>query len=337
VPQDFTGGDTGQEISIEVYSDPPYEHQDRMGKTHDVPRMRVRCAPYKRRTRKSQAGDLHVDVQPLDDSGQAPSVAVEFGKDRRPIFRPLTASADLRAHNEVLFIDHRRSLAQHQPWARNSLLSRLLAPVRRELPKAEYEPGKTHADVFRERYELAVEALRTPALVDIEKVISETAKRTLGFLGSETTEGLDVGFGFADPQNPLGSLRLMYREGGIEIPTETLGLGTQSALVVGIFEAFRQQSAEIGTVLIEEPEMFLHPQAQRYFYRLLIDLVERQNCQVIYSTHSPVFADVTRFESIRLIRRKPGGMAAVGAVTDATDQQYLRERRAGQKAARARR
>jgi predicted ATP-dependent endonuclease of OLD family len=123
----------------------------------------------------------------------------------------------------------------------------------------------------------------------------------------------------------------MYREAGSEIPGETLGLGVQSAIVVGIFEAFRQRGGEIGTVLIEESEMYLHPQAQRYFYGLLTELVERGECQVIYSTHSPIFADVTRFEGIRLVRREPGTMAAVNAITEENDIHFLADRRDAQK------
>jgi predicted ATP-dependent endonuclease of OLD family len=77
-------------------------------------------------------------------------------------------------------------------------------------------------------------------------------------------------------------------------------------MVVGIFEAWRQLSGEFGTVLIEEPEMYLHPQAQRYFYRLLCEMTEKKQCQVIYSTHSPIFADVNRFEALRLVRGAAG-------------------------------
>lgn len=84
---------------------------------------------------------------------------------------------------------------------------------------------------------------------------------------------------------------MVYREDGLEIPGGELGLGVQSALVVGVFEAPRQLEEPVGTVLIEEPEMYLHPQAQRYFHRLLTELAATGSCQVIYSTHSPIFAE----------------------------------------------
>lgn len=77
--------------------------------------------------------------------------------------------------------------------------------------------------------------------------------------------------------------------------------------------------------------MYLHPQAQRYFYKLLCELADQDECQVIFSTHSPIFADVTRFEGIRLMRREPGAMSAVGAVTEADDVAFLSGRREAQK------
>lgn len=330
IPQDFTDQDLSRELSITVDLDPPYTHEDKLGTTRSIPQLCLQCRPYKRATKKADAGDLHVDFDPLDAKGETPTVAVSFASNRAPVHRPLSVSADMREHCGVLFIDHRRTLAQHQPWARGSLLSRLLAPVRKELSN-EFDEGKTHEESFRERYQVAVEALRTPALQRIEEVIGETTRRTLGFLGSQAAKEVDVGFGFVDPRNPLNSLRLMYRESGIEMPGETLGLGVQSAVVVAIFEAFRQLGGNIGTVLIEEPEMYLHPQAQRYFYGLLTELADRDECQVIYSTHSPIYADVTRFEGIRLIRREPGAMTTASAVTERSDIDFLDKRRAAQK------
>jgi putative ATP-dependent endonuclease of OLD family len=62
----------------------------------------------------------------------------------------------------------------------------------------------------------------------------------------------------------------------------------------------RQLRGDVGTVVIEEPEMYLHPQAERYLYRLLTEMADRRDSQVVYASHSLVFADATRFDDIRL-------------------------------------
>jgi predicted ATP-dependent endonuclease of OLD family len=109
------------------------------------------------------------------------------------------------------------------------------------------------------------------------------------------------------------------------VPGDELGLGIQSAMVVGIFEAFRQLGGDFGTIVIEEPEMYLHPQAQRYFYRLLCEMVDNGQCQVIYSTHSPIFADVNRFETLRVVRRSEG-KTTVNFVSENDAKQLLQAR-----------
>jgi predicted ATP-dependent endonuclease of OLD family len=55
-------------------------------------------------------------------------------------------------------------------------------------------------------------------------------------------------------------------------------------------------------VLIEEPELFLSPPAQRHLHRLLRQLAVRGRNQVLYSTHSPVFLGVDRIEELVLVR-----------------------------------
>jgi predicted ATP-dependent endonuclease of OLD family len=55
-------------------------------------------------------------------------------------------------------------------------------------------------------------------------------------------------------------------------------------------------------VLIEEPELYLSPPAQRHLHRLLRRLAGRGRNQILYSTHSPVFLGVDRIGELVLVR-----------------------------------
>lgn len=306
VPQDFTAFDPTRDIEIVVGFDPPYVHRDTHSNEHQIAALRLSCKPYKRSGKWGSVGDLHVDVDPLNRKGEIPSVATgQPAKGQKTQFGPLRVGTDLREHARVLFVDHRRSLTQHLPYMRGSILGKLLQPARKEF---------TAQEDFRKAYEQAMDLLRTEQVKKIEETVAGTAKRMLGFLGGSLADSVDIGFGFSDPANPFGSLRLQFQESGLAMPGEELGLGIQSAIVVGIFEAFRQMGTECGTLIIEEPEMYLHPQAQRYFFRLLCEMADKNQCQVIYSTHSPIFADVSRFESLRLVRREAGQDSRVAHV-----------------------
>jgi len=329
VPHDFTGFDTTHDVEIAVTFDPPLSHQDILGAAHDVPTLAVRCRQYKRSGKWGEAGDLHVDLEARNSKGESPMVAVGRGAGGKPDFRPLNVGTALRDQARVLHVDHRRSLAQHLPSARGSALARLLAAARKQFEE-DAGDGVGRA-AFAERYQAAMDALRTERVSEIEDTIAETAKRMVGFLGSRTLADVDIRFGFADPANPFNSLRLEYREGELVVPGEQLGLGVQSAIVVGVFEALRRLGEPVGTVIIEEPEMYLRPQAQRYFYRLLAEMADAAEAQVIYSTHSPVFADAARYESIRLVRRGAGETSSVSYVTTAQDRAFLDGQRAAHK------
>jgi len=65
-----------------------------------------------------------------------------------------------------------------------------------------------------------------------------------------------------------------------------------------------EQWCELGlhglVLLIEEPEVYLRPQEQRYFYRLL-HLLSSAGNQIVYSTHSPSFLNVARLDELALV------------------------------------
>jgi putative ATP-dependent endonuclease of OLD family len=62
---------------------------------------------------------------------------------------------------------------------------------------------------------------------------------------------------------------------------------------------------------IEEPELYLHPSRCRYLAELLLRLAEGRELdlgacnQIIYTSHSPYFVDLHRFDQIRLVRKVP--------------------------------
>lgn len=81
--------------------------------------------------------------------------------------------------------------------------------------------------------------------------------------------------------------------------TEEAALG-----LVGGLDSCAQEELRGLVFLIEEPELFLPPQTQRYLYRLLRRLADGGN-QVLYSTHSPSFLNVARLEEIVFTERAP--------------------------------
>lgn len=81
------------------------------------------------------------------------------------------------------------------------------------------------------------------------------------------------------------------------------GAASAHGLVAG-FEAWRDIGLTGVIVLMEEPELFLPPQAERYLYRLL-RLVAAQGNQVLYSTHSPAFLNVVRLDELVFTERRP--------------------------------
>jgi predicted ATP-dependent endonuclease of OLD family len=108
-----------------------------------------------------------------------------------------------------------------------------------------------------------------------------------------------------DPIDAIKNVRPYFKEGTNpnKYDPEEMGAGTQSALSVSIARAYIEIVKKSVILIIEEPELHLHPQACRNFYNYLRRLSEK-GLQVIYSTHSPYFVDISKFESLHVVRKE---------------------------------
>src|SRR3954465_4769673 len=77
------------------------------------------------------------------------------------------------------------------------------------------------------------------------------------------------------------------------------------ALVTGM-DRLLHSNLRHFVLLIEEPELYLSPHAQRHLYGLLRALAQAGN-QILYSTHAPVFLSVDKLEELALVRHTPTG------------------------------
>jgi predicted ATP-dependent endonuclease of OLD family len=101
---------------------------------------------------------------------------------------------------------------------------------------------------------------------------------------------------------------------GFKGAIEGKGHGLQRYVIFTILKTYAERSRIAGDVerqrsiifAIEEPEIYLHPQAQRGMYQALFEIGVRGD-QVIYSTHSSLLVDITLFDRLCLVSRKKIG------------------------------
>ncbi|USN94856.1 MAG: AAA family ATPase [Candidatus Nomurabacteria bacterium] len=102
--------------------------------------------------------------------------------------------------------------------------------------------------------------------------------------------------------------RIMVND-GVFTAIEDKGHGLQRSVIFVIFRAYaellkkeRGEKAKALIFGIEEPELYLHPQMQRSMFALLKEISESD--QVIFTTHSSFFIDMTEYQSIGIAVKK---------------------------------
>lgn len=253
---------------------------------------------------------IRVDVEAVNDHGRTLQISLGFGQDEDGAYKlshrlgagpwsPHT-KREYREACPLIRLGIDRSIRQQQATNRWTLLGRLLLEINDQLRRS---PEK-----MRE-FEETMERLRTeilgsvPAFEQLASVIRRESARQL----QRSEDDIYVRLDLHDPWNFYRTLQIVIRECGATFRAEQMGMGMQSSLAIALLRAYAMIAKEGRAVIaIEEPELFLHPLAQRQFYRLLREMAEPEEgepIQILYATHSGNLLDLEHFDDVCIVRK----------------------------------
>ncbi len=235
-------------------------------------------------------------------------------------YKPLTTiPQEIQEKLPVIYIGAERQLKNQLPSARYSLLGLLMQDIDNDFNKStnsvtiRRSNGSTEqiprAEAFNSYIKKALEILKTDEFVRLERSIKENALLQLGFDPKLDADKLDIYFTPLTSLSFYKSLEIFIKENNFQINATELGQGFQNAIVIAIVKAFEENRKQGALFLIEEPELYLHPQMQRSLYKTIRKIGETN--QVIYITHSPNFVTIPDFQEVALVRKSQNGTEVI--------------------------
>lgn len=191
------------------------------------------------------------------------------------------------------YVDAARSFDKQFSLSRWTLFGQALRTLHGSLRADEDRLGQ-----LRQSLNAAHELLKTEDYQRFERELKDA------FAAQLKTARYDVRFEFRaiDESNLYRSLYPTLVEGDVPRNPVEVGSGVRNLLVLALFQAFAKTFRGNAMLGIEEPELYLHPHAQRSLMRQFDELAAAGN-QLFVSSHSPLFLDVTRSERIVLVDR----------------------------------
>ena len=308
--EDFHGYDTSKDIVIQVYFDEVIDEWRNNCKC-EVCGFELRGKAYKRRVKTKPAGTITVDFCCIDKNGkpcQYPATPYKSGERYTGQYMSLKVSRELKEKVPFIYVDVMRDYSKQDPGNRWSILRRLFNDINLSLSSdkalvtvktKDGEQKMTRKQAFEFKIKEAYSYLQTDEFLSVEEKIRVNSLEQMGI---EPQDGdIAIGFDTYDTMNVFKNLQLYVDQMGISTTADMVGAGLQSAIVIAIFRTYEEIKKEGAIFAIEEPEVYLHPQKQRYFSNILANLGVQN--QVFITTHSPTFVRLYEPENVCLIRR----------------------------------
>jgi len=150
-------------------------------------------------------------------------------------------------------------------------------------------------------------------VVEFSKFESEL-KKQFDKMISSMTYGLKIDFSAYDPSNYYHSLKVMPSERNNIRTFEELGTGQEQILALAFAHAYAKAFHEGIILIIEEPEVHLHPLAQHWVAREIHKMTE-DGLQIVLASHSPAFVNMLDLEGLVLVRKSSKGSTNIRQLT----------------------
>ncbi|NIK89923.1 energy-coupling factor transporter ATP-binding protein EcfA2 [Rhizomicrobium palustre] len=286
--------------------------------------------------REFRKSDEWKDVLPVATSGAAVAEALdqwefehqgflEVGRDDGQFIGfENVARGYLSDATKFIFIPAIRDAADDVREGKASPITQLMDLVVRSTLATNEEIATLKAETQKKYVELT-----NPGNLPALGLLAENLSGTLHQYYEET----DVKLRWLPPDEfslPLPKADVRLFEDNLDIPVSKVGHGLQRAFILSLLqhlaiarapvaatETNAETVSEVGPTEgelnlifgIEEPEIYQHPNRQRHFAKVLLELTKNAipgvaaRTQIIYATHSPLMVGIDRFDNIRRITR----------------------------------
>ncbi len=209
----------------------------------------------------------------------------------------------------LIYIPAVRDLSEESKVTKNNPFGRLLYSILDSVTEDQKTSLGQSLSTIQNKLNRIGGAERLGSIVEIEAKLND-------FLKDYMLGEVEIEF-----QTPTLEILLttpkLFADDGFRNTAENKGHGLQRAIIFSILRCY-SESAPRRTVAtpkrstifaIEEPEIYMHPQAQRTIRRVLQDIAKGKD-QIIFATHSSLLLDVACFDEIirvEAIREKSNG------------------------------
>lgn len=224
---------------------------------------------------------------------------------------------------DCLFVEAVKDLKDELKTTQSTVFGKLLGMIVEEIPEEDREQITEQFERVREASQ-QVEAIST---------IEQDLQRVL----CEHVPNCQVRIEVTPPriEEVIGASKVWVND-GIETLAQSKGHGLQRSLIVTLLRVYADklnQRREVGeearknaVLLVEEPELYLHPHLQRTAHHALADISTTN--QVIASTHSGYFVDVIPSLEQMMVFKKMGNRTKIRRLREGTlseeDKQKIR-------------